>query len=204
MLARSGAIVALILTLSGRLKPSGSRAIVAAMAIAFAAIAPASAQDQASGRKTISLTVEFAGDLPGFDTSDVPRYLISRMLDAGVEGWAFAPAQDSTSHAANRVEWRFHLNPYAGGSVRQIVPIPAVRRLFGARYLVSVEVRLYLNGEYQTQTFGQAAIQGGDRDPELANFVMQQTENLLGLNSAFRSIDMGPAPNKNSQSQRNQ
>ena len=75
--------------------------------------------------------------------------------------------------------------------------IPAVHKLFGARYLVSVEVRLYLDGQYQTQTFGQVATQGGDRDPELANFVMQQTENLLGLNSAYRSIDMGPAPKNN-------
>jgi hypothetical protein len=113
------------------------------------------------------------------------------MLDAGVEGWAFAPAQVSAPHAPNRVEWRFRPDPYAAGTVRQIVPIPAVQRLFGARNLVSVEIRLYLDGEYQTEAIGQVAIRGGDQDPELANFVTQQTENLLGRNGAYRSIDTG-------------
>jgi hypothetical protein len=191
-----------ILSLTRRLTRTGVTAMAAAVAMALGVSPPAVAQDQPPARKTIALTVEASGELPGFDMADVPPYLISRMLDAGVEGWAFAPAQ--ASRTANRVEWRFHLNPYASGSVRQIVPIPAVRRLFGARYLVSAEVRLYLNGDYQTQTFGQVAIDGGDRDPELANFVVQQTENLLGANSAYRSIELGPAPKNSAPAQHSQ
>lgn len=136
-----------------------ARAVAMAMvAIALFAASQAFAQDHPLVRKAISLTVEANGELPGFDMADVPQYLISRMFDAGVGGWGFVAPTDSSSHAANRVEWRFHLNPYASGSVRQIIPIPAVRRLFGTRYLVNAEVRLYLDGEYQTASFGQVAI----------------------------------------------
>jgi hypothetical protein len=169
-------------------------AFVVAAAVFFP-VALACAQDAPAKGSTIRLAVEARGELPGFDMADTPQYLVSKMLDAGVEGWAFVPVQDAGPHAPNRVEWQFVLNPYASGNVRQIVPIPAVRRLFGNRHLVSVETTLYIGDQYQTQTAGQVAIGGGDRDPDLANFIMQQTENILGQNGAYRSIDMS-APAK--------
>jgi hypothetical protein len=101
----------------------------------------------------------------------------------------FRAAASTASLAANRVEWRLRLNPYAGGAVRQIIPIPAISRVFGAHRLITAELRLYLNSDYQTMSFGEATIEGGADDKDLAAFVTKLTENLLGAHDAYRAID---------------
>jgi hypothetical protein len=143
----------------------------------------------AAAPKTIVLSVEASGALPGFRISEAAPYLAAEMAKAKVEGWTFAPAAPSTAHAANRVAWHFRLNPYAGGTIRQIVPIPALRRVFGIHRFVTAELRLYIGGEYQTMSFGQATIEGGPADKDLADFVARLTENLLGAHGAYRAID---------------
>jgi hypothetical protein len=49
---------------------------------------------------------------------------------------------------------------------------------------------LYLNGEYQTVTFGQEAVQGGADDPDLTALLVRTTRSL---ESAWRATDMTPA-----------
>ena len=73
----------------------------------------------------------------------------ARMAETRLPDWRFEPAADNGS-AANRVEWSFKLNPYAGGEVRNFARTSGYEREFGFHRPITVEARLYLNGEYQT------------------------------------------------------
>jgi hypothetical protein len=150
---------------------------------------PARAQAAAP---VIALAVEGRDPLPGFRKDDEAIYLSAQMRRTAVPGWSFAPAAPASLPPANRIEWRFELDPFAGGTVRQFFPMPSVARLFGARHLITAEAMLYLDNEYQTLMFGQATIQGGADDKALASFIVRMTENLLGEAGAYRAIDMNP------------
>jgi hypothetical protein len=137
----------------------------------------------------ITLKVEAAHGLPGLNHSALCRFLAAHMADAAVAGWRFVPAEGDVA-APNRVEWTFSLNPYAGGETRQFVHEPVREQGFGAHRPATIEVRLYLNGEYQTLVAQQAMIQGGPNDTELAAAVASTTASLLGPSGAYRVIDV--------------
>jgi hypothetical protein len=86
------------------------------------------------------------------------------------------------------------LNPYAGGEVRNFVRAPVNERGFGVHRPITIEVRLFLNGQYQSLVERQAMIQGGPNDPELAAAIASATESLLGPSGAYRAIDTGQRP----------
>jgi hypothetical protein len=67
-------------------------------------------------------------------------------------------------------------------------------RTFSAHRPVTIEARLFLNGQYQTLAEKQAVVQGGPDDPDLAAAVASVTQNLLGPQGAFRAIDTGRRP----------
>jgi hypothetical protein len=162
------------------------------LVLAVMLAASVQAQTTADARPIIKLYIQADGVLPGFRMADAPRYLADQMADAGVVGWAFVP--EHAPPQGDRIDWRFDLNPYASGGVRQFFPIPGEQKLFGARHLITAEVRLYIGGEYQTLVFGQTTIQGGGaQDKALAAFVVQMTQNMLGDLGAYRAIDMDPA-----------
>jgi hypothetical protein len=140
-----------------------------------------------------ALTITASGDLPGFASADAPKYLAAQMAQSGVSGWTFVAAQDGAATAPDRVEWKLTQQPYGGGGMRQFIPIPAVQRMFGTRYVVTAELRVYLGGQYQTVTTGQATVHGGAQDEDLAKFVGTMTQNLLGETGALRSLAK-PAP----------
>ena len=143
----------------------------------------------------LTVAVQGSGELPGFRMEQAGPYLAAQMNQAGVTAWRFA-SRDPSAAAPNRIEWQFELQPYAGGQVRQLFRMPEGRtevHLQGTHRLISAQARLYLNGEYQTVVIGQEAVQGGDNDPDLANFLIQLTRNI---ESAYRAIDMGAAVHK--------
>jgi hypothetical protein len=72
------------------------------------------------------------------------------------------------------------LSPYAGGEVRTFVPPHIDDKTFGVHRPITIEARLYLNGDYQTLVEEKAIIQGGPDDPDLAAAVASLTQNLLG------------------------
>lgn len=162
------------------------------LALCFALLfaSPASAQKPADTH-AIVLSVLARDPLPGFRKEDETRYLADQMKMSGVAGWGFAAAGQPSLPPHDRIEWRFELDPYAGGGVRKFFPIPGVERLFGARHLITAEAMLYLDDEYQTLMFGQATIAGGADDKDLAAFILRMTNGLLGEKGAYRSIDMG-------------
>src|SRR5215813_3083936 len=100
----------------------------------------------ASAEAPITLKVEALHGVPGLHYSDLSRFLAAHMADAGLADWRFKPVQGDIA-APNRVEWTFKLNPYAGGEVRNFVPAPVAERGFGVHRPVTIEARLYVNGE---------------------------------------------------------
>ena len=145
------------------------------------------------GATPITLQVETFHGLPGLHHSALSRFLVAHMADAGLPDLRFEPAQGDIA-APNRVEWTFRLNPYAGGEVRQFVRGPVAEQGFREHRPVTIEVRLYLNGEYQTLVEQQAMIQGGPNDAEFAAAVVSATKSLLGPSGAYRGIDTGLHP----------
>jgi len=141
----------------------------------------------------VILQIGTTDTLPGFHRGALPRYLALHMTEARLADWHFEPTADKGS-APDRVEWSFKLNPYAGGEVHTFVRPHMAERTFAAHRPITIEARLYLNGEYQTLVKQQAVIQGGPDDPDLAAAVAGVTQNLLGPQGAFRAIDSGRGP----------
>ena len=143
-----------------------------------------------SAMASSTLDVEARDALPGFHHTDLPRYLALHMARAGLSEWRFEPTT-GREVAADRVEWSFKLNPYAGGEVRSFGHRVTQDWGFGVHRPITIEARLYLNGEYQTLVEQQALVQGGPDDPGLAAAVASATRNLLGPAGAYRAIDTG-------------
>jgi hypothetical protein len=161
--------------------------ILATLGMVLFVSAPAMAQ-------TVTIAVQATGELPGFRIEEAAPYLAAEMATAGIAAWRFAP-RDPGLAAPNRIEWTFERLPYAGGEVRRFFPMPEAHRtmdvhLQGTHRLISAQAKLYLNGEYQTVTFGQEAVQGGADDPDLTAFLVRTTRSL---ESAWRATDMTPA-----------
>jgi hypothetical protein len=140
----------------------------------------------AAAQPTLQVTA-FHG-LLGLHHSALSRFLAAHMADAGLADWRFEPANDS-GPAADRVEWSFKLNPYAGGEARSFGTRSMNESRAGVHRPVTIEARLYLNGEYQTLVEKQAIIQGGPDDPDLAAAVASVTQSLLGPSGAYHTIN---------------
>ena len=135
----------------------------------------------------VTLQVGASQGLPGLHHSALSRFIAAHMAEAGLANWRFEPAAGDAI-AADRVEWTFRLNPYAGGEVRNFARTLTDERRFGVHRPVTIEARLYLNGEYQTLVEKQAIIQGGPDDPDLAAAVENVTQGLLGTSGAYQAI----------------
>jgi hypothetical protein len=112
------------------------------------------------------------------------------MVKAGLAEWRFIPPSGA-GIAADRVEWSFKLNPYAGGGVRHFVHSVYAEDEADERRPVSIEARLHLKGEYQTLVEAQAAVRGDPDDSDLIAAVLAATRNLLGPHGAYHAIDLG-------------
>jgi hypothetical protein len=145
----------------------------------------------ASAAVPVTLQVVASHGLLGMHHSALSRFLAAQMARIGLAGWRFEPAPAGEGVAADRVEWTFKLNPYAGGEVRSFVHTLSHEGGFSGRRPITIEARLYLEGEYQTLVEQQAMVRGGADDPDLAAAVVSATRNLLGPQGAYRMIDMG-------------
>jgi hypothetical protein len=138
-----------------------------------------------------TLEVKASNALPGFHRSELARYLAQHMTEARLSDWYFAPAAGD-GVAADRVEWSFKLNPYAGGEVRRVGGSLSREGRLASHRPVTIEAKLYLKGEYQTLVEQQAIVEGGPNDPDLAAAIASVTQNLLGPAGAYRAIDTRP------------
>jgi hypothetical protein len=135
----------------------------------------------------VTLQVEAPHGLPGLHHSALARFIAAHMAQVGLADWRFEPAVGDAI-AADRVEWTFKLNPYAGGEVRNFAHKLTDEWRFGVHRPVTIEARLYLKGEYQTLVEKQAIIQGGADDPDLGAAVENVTQGLLGPSGAYHAI----------------
>src|ERR1700753_349323 len=143
---------------------------LASLGLAGALFLAAPARAQAP----VTIAIEASGELPGFRIQDASPYLASKMEGAGLAAWHFI-VRDPGRAAPDRIEWNFTLLPYAGGEVRRFFAMRETGGMalhLGSHRLIAAEAKLYLHGEYQTTTFGQEAVQGGDSDPDLAGFLV--------------------------------
>jgi len=140
---------------------------------------------------SITLKVEASNGLPGCSRTDLSRYLTSHMTEANFADWRFEVAEKGP--APDRVKWSFKRNPYAGGEVRSL---RLERQSSHVRRPITIEARLYLNGEYQATVEAQAIINeaNGCNDPDLADAVASATRNLLGPSGAYHARDIGQQP----------
>jgi len=166
----------------------------AALVIGLALVVLVPPIASADAETSITLKVEAAHGLPGLHHSALCRFLAAHMTDVRLADWRFEPAEGDILDAPNRVEWTFRLSPYAGGEVRQFVRKPVAEQGFDVHRPVTIEVRLYLNGKYQTLVERQAMIQGSPNDPDLAATVASATESLLGPSGAYRAISVQQLP----------
>ena len=147
----------------------------------------------AAPARAVTIAVTASGDLPGFRMHDAAAWIAVRVAAAGLEHWQFE-AGDPDHPSPTRIEWRFETLPYAGGEVRKFFPMAESRgamdvHLQGRHRLISVQARLFLDGQYQTETLAQEAVKGGADDPDLADFVV---DTIRTLDTAWHAIDLSP------------
>ena len=108
------------------------------------------------------------------------------MSQPDVGRWRFAPGAGRPS--PNRVEWHFEQETQSRNADPEFAPAPGEDRPAG-NHLLGAELRLFIGGKYMTMVFNQAAVTSGAKDEALAAFIVKMTQNLLGLNGAYHSID---------------
>jgi hypothetical protein len=147
------------------------------LALVFALATDRSAFADVTG--ATELTVVVQGWVPGFGKPELPPFIANEMNEAGVADWRFVPAASDAQPAPNRIEWRFKPNPYAGGiTLHRPGGEREIDQTFGVHRPISVEVRLYLNGEYQLLESAQPTLQGGARDRDLQQEIISLTRML--------------------------
>ncbi|MDB5360300.1 MAG: hypothetical protein JWO51_1597 [Rhodospirillales bacterium] len=170
------------------------------MVVAFTAMggtqALAAGDGQSSAPKTFSVSVK--GWVPGFGRGELEPFIAKEMDQAAVAGWHFIPAPADAAAAPDRVEWRFKPNRYAGGlTYRRTGIVRRIDRIFGKHRLVSVEARLYRNGEYELRESAQPTIQGGPRDADLQKQIMDMTRSLESASNPGVEPNSDPLPASN-------
>ena len=133
----------------------------------------------------VAISVAASGELPGFGDVDIAGYLAQEMNQASLGDWTFAAVPGPDTTAANRVVWTIELDPSAAGSVRSYAFSRALmERMAASHRHVTITAKLYLGGQYQTESLGQATISGGPHDADLAAEVIKVTRLLMSYPSS--------------------
>jgi hypothetical protein len=148
-----------------------------------AIILPPAAMGQA---QQLTIVVAGQGSLPSVKESDLNTFLAGAM-NAGVEGaWRFAPAARGAPPAPNRIEWAIKNMASAQGTVRNFgFTRAAIDRMMGAHQFLSIEVTLYLGGQYQTASHSEVTATKEAQNPELIADIVRSTQQLI----AYEAMD---------------
>lgn len=138
---------------------------------------------------TIGVAVE--GSVPGISDAELPVYLADTM-NSGADGeWHFVPVAPGGPKPRNRIEWAIRTNASAEGSVRTYgFSRATMERLIGVHQFLSIEVTLYLDGQYQTAAHSEVTASGGPQDPDLMADVVRSTKQLI----AYSKMDTTAKP----------
>jgi hypothetical protein len=134
----------------------------------------------------LTIVVVAQGALPGVKDTDLPVFLTNAM-NAGVpRPWHFVPAASGSPKAPNRIEWSIRTLASAEGTVRNFgFARAAIDRMIGAHQFLSIEVTLYLNGQYQTASHSEVTATKEAQNPELIADIVRNTQQLI----AYEAMD---------------
>ena len=134
----------------------------------------------------LAVAVVAQGSLPGVKDADLNRFLAEAM-NAGVKGpWHFEPALAGMAKVPNRIEWAIRSMASAEGTVRNFgFARSTIDRMMGAHQFLSIEVTLYLGGQYQTASHSEVSATKEARNPELIADIVRSTQQLI----AYEAMD---------------
>lgn len=132
------------------------------------------------------VAVAVDGSIPGISDADLPA-LLAKAMNEGVDGgWRFEPVAPGAPMPPDRIEWSIKTNASAEGTVRTYgFSRATMERLMGVHQFLSIEVTLFLGGQYQTQSHSEVTANGGAQDPDLMADVVRSTRQLI----AYTSLD---------------
>ena len=138
------------------------------------------ATDAVAGAPPGTFAVTTEGLLPGFAEDQLASYVATQMTKAKAGNWQFVAAKDAAQSAEGQVQWSFKTAPSATGALRTYGFSRAMmERLVAARRYVTIEAKLFLHGEYQTETLGQATITMEGEDPALDAEIVKMVQLLM-------------------------
>jgi hypothetical protein len=134
----------------------------------------------------LTVAIVAQGSLPGVKDTDLAAFL-AQTMNVGVEGpWHFAAAPAGVPKAPNRIEWSIRNMASAEGTVRNFGFARAtIDRMTGAHQFLSIEVTLYLNGQYQTASHSEVTATKEAQNPELIADIVRSTQQLI----AYEAMD---------------
>ena len=152
-----------------------TRRVVVASLLALVAgvpLSPAAAADESP--HAIQVIVQMDGDMPGFNSTGALADFVAAHMTEAAPPWNFVAGQTPTRD--NRVEWKFKtLKRVWGGGTHRGFAVPRI-----TRYYVSVETKLYLNGQYQTTSLSEPTVLKDSGTVDLSNTVVKVTRSLMG------------------------
>jgi hypothetical protein len=139
------------------------------------------------------VTVAAQGSLPGVKDAELGQFLAETM-NAGVAGsWHFVPAAKGAPRAANSIEWAIRSMASAEGTVRNFgFARAAIDRMMGAHQFLSIEVTLYLGGQYQTASHSEVSATKEAGNPELIADIVRSTQQLIAYEAMDTTKPLAP------------
>lgn len=157
-------------------------------ALAAAAAFPLAAAAEA---QPLTVAVAASGSIPGIRDADLSSFLADTMNTGADGSWHFEPTAPGAPPSPNRIEWSIKMNASAEGAVRTYgFSRATMERLIGVHQFLSIEVTLFLNGQYQTQSHSEVTATEGAQDPDLAADVVRSTRQLM----AYTTMDTTAKP----------
>jgi hypothetical protein len=157
--------------------PRTLAAAAMALALGGAATAAGPLQIADTGRP---VAVATTGSVPDLAQQELPGYVAAALNANHLGPWRFEASHPGAASAGYRVVWSFKENAYAAGSVRTYGFSRAqMQRLVGSRNSLTIEARLFLDGEYQTLVLGHATLSEGARSPELTQAIVKIGRELM-------------------------
>lgn len=126
------------------------------------------------------VVMDGAAQVPGMRGEELARTIAAAVQHVAPRDLSIGVSAPGHVLPPNRIEWRFHANPYAGGAVRYIGPArPVAERMFGMHRHVTAEAKLFLDGQFQSSGFDQATLPGAGDAAAFAHLVESLSAQLL-------------------------
>jgi hypothetical protein len=148
----------------------------------------------AATAQPMRVAVAVEGSIPGISDADLPALLAKAMNEGVDSGLRFEPVAPGAPMPPDRIEWSITTNASAEGTVRTYgFSRATMQRLMGVHQFLSIEVTLFLGGQYQTQSHSEVAANGSAQDPDLMADVVRSTRQLVAYTTLDTSGKIPPA-----------